>query len=64
MLVGLTEHASNQIDVDLRKVERARFTVDAIDLRRAMRPAVQFEDAIVEVLDAKTQTGDADLTDG
>ena len=60
VLVGLAEHAGDEIDVDLRKAEVARLLVDARDLRRAVGAAVQLQDAIAEILDAEAQPGDAD----
>ena len=61
--VGLAEHAGDQIDVDLREAERARLLVDAVDLRRAVRAAVQLENPIVEVLDAEAEPRDAELAE-
>ena len=59
VLVGLAEHAGDQVDVDLREVERARERDRPDDLRRAVRAAVELEDAIVEVLDAEAEARDA-----
>ena len=53
----------DQVDVDLREVERARELVGRADLRRAVRAAVDLQDAIVEVLDAQAQARDAHLAD-
>jgi hypothetical protein len=58
--VGLAQHARDQIDVDLRKAEAPRLTKDTMDLRRAVRPPVDLENAIVEVLDAQAQARDAE----
>ena len=62
-LFCFTDHAGDQIDVDLRKAQRPRRVVGAPDLGRAMRAAIQFENAVAEILDAKTETRDADLLD-
>jgi len=55
VLVGFPEHPRDQVDVDLRKIQRACVLVNAEDLRRLMRAAVQIEDPVVEVLDAETE---------
>ena len=47
--VGLSEHSRDQIDVYLREPEVARLTVDPANFRRAVRAAVQFENAIAQV---------------
>jgi hypothetical protein len=64
VLVRLPEHARDQIDVDLREAERTRKGVCPADFGRSVRASVQFEDAIVEVLDAKTEACDAHPADG
>ena len=64
VLVGLAEHAGDEIDVDLREAERPRDRVGAVDFRRAVRPAVGLENRVVEVLDAEAEARDADLADG
>ena len=53
----------DQVDVDLREADRLREPVDTVDLRRPVRPAVQLEDPVVEVLDAEAEPRDAHLAD-
>ena len=45
------------------KPSAARELVGAVDLRRAVRAAVELEDVVVEVLDAEAQPRDADVAD-
>ncbi len=63
VLVGLPHHPRDQVDVDLREAELPRVLEDAVDLRRAMGTSVDLENAVVEVLDAETEAGNAELTD-
>ena len=63
VLLGLAEHAGDEVDVDLREVERARLLVGAKDLRRSVRPAVQLEHLVAEILDAEAQARDAEAAD-
>ena len=63
VVVGLAEHAGDQVDVDLREAKRARVRVGAVDLGRAVRPPVQLEDLVVEVLDAQAEPRDPDVVD-
>src|SRR6185295_17713073 len=64
VLLGLAQHAGDEVDVDLREVERASGAIRLADFRRAMRAAVDLEDAVVEILDAEAQTRDAHSPDG
>ena len=63
VLFGLAEHAGDEIDVDLRKLERLRELIRAEHLGRAMRAAVQLEDVVVEVLDAEAEPRHAQVAD-
>ena len=58
VVIGLSQHAGDQVDVDLWEVERAREFVGAENLRRAMGAPVHFEYPIVEALDPKTEARD------
>ena len=62
--LGLAEHAGDEVDVDLGKVERARRAIRLRDFRRPVRAAVDLEDAIVEVLDPEAQPRHAHAPDG
>ena len=64
VLLGLAEHAGDEVDIDLREAERARLLVRGEDLRRPVRPPVQFEDLVAEVLDAQAETRHAHAADG
>src|SRR4029450_13288459 len=48
---------------DLREGERACAGVGLLDLARAVRPAVDLEDVVVEVLDAEAEARHAHLPD-
>ena len=61
VLVGLADHAGDQVDVDLRKSDLLQPLVGPEDFRRQVGPAVDLEDFVVEVLDAQRDAGDADL---
>jgi hypothetical protein len=61
--VGFPQHARNQVDVDLRKANRAGVGIGAGDFRRPMRAAVDIKDPIVEVFDAQAQARHAKLAD-
>jgi hypothetical protein len=61
VLLGLAEHARDEIDVDLRKAERLRILIRAENLCRPVRAAVHLENVIVKVLDAKAQPRDAQI---
>ena len=64
VLVRLADHPRNQIDVDLRETRLLNPFVSLENLRREMRPAVLFEDLIVEVFHAQRHPRDADLFEG
>ena len=59
LLFGLAQHAGDQIDVDLREINRPREVVGPEDLGRAVCASVQLQDVVVEVLDAETEPRDA-----
>ncbi len=63
VLVGLAQHPGDEVDVDLREVERPRELVGAVHLGRAMRASVGGEDLVVEVFDAKAEPGHAEPAD-
>ena len=63
VLLRLLHHAGDQVDVDLRELQLAGEMVGAADLARAVGPAVDLQDVIVEVLHAEAQARDANLPD-
>src|SRR5688572_23524922 len=63
LVLGLAEHAGDQVDVDLREADVARPCIRLPDLRRLMSPAVDRQDLVVEVLDAQRQPRHADFLD-
>ena len=63
VVFGFTEHAGNEIDVDLREPRSPREFVGAKDFRRAMRAAIQLEHVVVEILDAQAETRHAEIAD-
>ena len=56
---GLAQHAGDQVDVDLRETDGTRVAVRPEDLCGAVRAPVQFQDVVVEMLDAETEPRDA-----
>ena len=61
VLVGFADHASNQIDVDLRKADLLQPTVGFENLRREMCPAVFFQNLVLKILDPQRDPRDADF---
>ena len=64
LLLRLLDHAGDEINVDLREADLARVIVGANDFLRAMRAPVDFQNVIVEVLDAKAQARHAHVANG
>ncbi len=64
VLFRLAQHAGDQVDIDLRKVQRPGELIGPEDFGRAMGAAVDLENPIVEVLDAKAEPRDAHVANG
>src|SRR5205807_10580251 len=61
--VRVAHHAGNQVDIDLGEAGGARKVVGAVDLFRAVRAAVELQDALLDVLHPEAKAGDAQVTD-
>ena len=49
---GLSDHAGNQVDIDLREADGAREAVRGSDFLRSMGAAVNLQDVVIEILNA------------
>ena len=60
----VAEHPRDEIHVDLIEADLARPAIRAEDLGRLVGTSVQFQNRVVEMLDAQAQAGHADRLDG
>ena len=61
---SLLHHAGDEVDVDLGEADFPGVGVGPLDLLGAVGASVDFQDVVIEVFDAQTQSGDTHFADG
>ena len=61
VLIGLADHAGDQVDVDLREPNLLNPAIRLHDLGRQMSAAILFENLVLEVFDTQRHPSDADF---
>ena len=61
--MGFTDHSCDEIDVELRKAERAGELIGAPDLLGSVSSSVDFQDVVIEVFDSQAKPGNTQIVD-